>query len=203
MTSPERHYRHLKAGDPAPRFSLPSWPEGRGSLGQYLGRHQVLLVFQGRYFLSGTSSVDAAIARVVITLSALSADADRFEAANTRILAVARETPQRQRWMSEYLQLRFPVLSDEAGDVGQAYGLLPENRWAGSSDGYDRSCVVMLLDRSGVMRWTAVANLIASPRASVPVAHAEEWDRIEPFRLGSPEVLQTEALLTATDLSPR
>jgi peroxiredoxin len=116
--------------------------------------------------------------------------------ANTIILGVSRDVLIRHARLAGLLQLRFPLLPDEAGDVGVDYGALAENRWAGSNDAYDINCSAFLIDRSGVLRYRATPDFIQAPTGPSAEPDARLHSRLGMW-LGEPTVLHATELLRA------
>jgi peroxiredoxin Q/BCP len=194
MTSPRRHYRSLEPGDAAPRFSLPAVPGGSVTLDDVLHRHHVVLVFHKA--VRGTrATFDGLSATAATSLCALSADADAFARAGARIVSVSRDAVRQLAGLSVLLKLRFPLLSDMTGDVGEEYGLLPTNRWAGSNYTYDVARAVFVVDKHGIVRFTSHADLIVSPRSKLPEPLRTSLDESLHLWLGAPATLQTQDLL--------
>jgi peroxiredoxin Q/BCP len=194
MTSPQGNYRELRVGDRAPAFVLPAVPAGTVSLADLLGTHNALLFFYYRDFARDATFDDIMVGDAV-SLSALSAEADAFSAAGTRVAAICRAPIDHHAALSTMLELRIPLLSDESGDVGQAYGLLPENRWAGASHTYDVDGSVFLVDSAGVVRFKAAPDVILSPDHPIPAILQAKYEEHGRLSFGAPEVLETTELL--------
>jgi thioredoxin-dependent peroxiredoxin len=168
MTSPTRAFRSIEPGQIAPGFTLPAAPGGTVSLADYRG-HRVLLVFYMGDFIGDDTNADDIFRTTAINLSALSADIETFAALDICVLAVARESPERHAAVARLLDLRFPLVSDTTGDLGVAYGVLAENRWAGSNYWYDRLTTVFLIDRAGVIRLRLETDFITSTAPASPL----------------------------------
>jgi peroxiredoxin len=195
MTSPRRDYRSLAPGDNAPRFSLPAVPGGSVRLEDLLGRHHVVLVFHKAVRGTGAATFDGLSATTACSLCALSADVDAFALAGARIVSVSRDTVAQLVASSALLKLRFPLLADPSGDVGEAYGLLPTNRWAGSNHAYDTTRTVFVVDKGGIVRFMTDCDLIVSPRGGLPKPLRKSLDESLRLWLGEPSVMRTQALL--------
>jgi peroxiredoxin Q/BCP len=194
MTSPRRDFRPLAPGDAAPLFSLPAVPGGFVTLNDLLDRHHVVLLFHKA--VRGPRGTFARVSgTAACSLCALSAEAGAFARAGARILSVSRDTTAQLAGVSVLLQLKFPLLSDAAGDVGEAYGLLPTNRWAGSNHAYDIRSAVFVIDKHGTVRFTSDANLLVSPRVALPEPLRTSLDESLRLWLGQPTTLQTQELL--------
>jgi thioredoxin-dependent peroxiredoxin len=194
MTSPQRFYKSLHFGAAAPRFSLPAFPGGGAALTDYVGKYNVLLFFYSRDFI-GNHDLNGICGNAAISLCALSADASEFRQANTKILAVSRDSLTSHERLADLLELQIPLLSDESGDVGEWYGLLPENRWAGSSDSYDIYNCAVIVDAKGQVRHRQTANVILSPTLPMPAALQQRFAADLRLWLGRPTALHTANLL--------
>jgi thioredoxin-dependent peroxiredoxin len=198
MTSPQRFYRSLDQGAPAPQFSLPAFPHGSAHLADHLGKSNLLLFFYARDFV-GKHDFDGVSRTAAVSLSAISADAARFADAQTVILAISRGSLDSHAKLAALLDLKIPLLSDQSGDVGEQYGLLPENRWAGSSHDYDFSCCVVLVDKSGIVRHCLKTDLVMSPNHPTPNALRNKFQSGLRLRFGSPDALSTTELLRISE----
>ncbi|HEM61640.1 MAG TPA: redoxin domain-containing protein [Chloroflexi bacterium] len=79
-------------------------------------------------------------------------DYGEFQALNTEILAISVEEPEMGRYVSELLQLQYPVLTDEARhavDLYGVYNLLGDSLATPS---------VFVIDQQGVIRWEYIGQ---------------------------------------------
>jgi peroxiredoxin len=82
----------------------------------------------------------------------LQEDYSQFTALNAEILAISVEEPDIGRYLSQLLQLQYPVLSDtdhRAVDLYGVYNLLGDSLATPS---------VFVIDREGVIRWEYVGT---------------------------------------------
>jgi peroxiredoxin Q/BCP len=195
MTSPARNYTTLEAGDPAPRFALPS-TAGTVSLDAVFGRQHTVLVFFAHGFI-GRDLLRARLSSSATTLSALASESTRFAAAGARLLGISRDSVERHTALAARLAIPFPLLADETGDVGEMYGLLPANRWAGSSHSYDFTCRLVIVDRGGFVRHGFDPDVVVSPdHPAQPEVQASHREHLRLW-LGTPASLSTSAVLAA------
>jgi len=79
-------------------------------------------------------------------------DYGEFQALNAEILAVSVEEPEMGRYVSELLQLQYPVLADaerRAVDLYGVYNLLGDSLATPS---------VFVIDQQGVIRWEYIGQ---------------------------------------------
>jgi peroxiredoxin Q/BCP len=195
MTSPARFYKSLDLGDPAPRLTLPAVPGGSAALNDCLGKKKILLFFYAGDFIGGRTDSESINAGAAASLWALSSARDKFEDADARVAAISRDSPARHARLAELLTLKIPLLSDADGDVGEQYGLLPENRWAGSSGSYDFAGCVVVLDANGRVRFRQTADRIGPPADTLPAFLRSKLEADEGLRFDEPSVLGTDVLL--------
>lgn len=194
MTSPQRFYRTLEPGALAPLFSLPVHTGGEIGLVDHLGKRHVWLFFYWRDFVRAPT-LEGVSWKTAVSLLALSADAPHFAGMQTAILGISRDETESHAKLADVLNVEIPLLSDRAGAVGESYGLLPENRWAGSSDAYDFSGCAVLIDKDGKLRHWQSIDFIMSPNSSIPDALQRKLESDLRLRLDEPTVLATTELL--------
>ncbi|MEO1657612.1 MAG: thioredoxin-dependent thiol peroxidase [Pseudomonadota bacterium] len=130
----------LEEGDKAPAFTLPTDNEGDISLKDYKGRKLVL------YFYPKDDTPGCTKEAIGFT-EAL----DEFEAANTAILGVSKDTVAKHGKFRAKHELGVGLASDEDGAVIEAYGSWVEKQMYGKTYmGIDRS--TFLIDEKGVVR---------------------------------------------------
>jgi peroxiredoxin Q/BCP len=176
----------LERGRPAPRFTLPAFPGGTAGLDDSVRGRTVLLHFYSRDFID----IDRGrIWTAALGLHALSSELERFEEARVSIFGISRSSLAHHETLAERLAIRFPLLSDESGAVGEKYGLLPHNRWAGSTDKYDINCKLFIVDGAGMVRQTYETGLVVSPDHPLPQdvqrsfeeSRRRSWNRLDPL----------------------
>jgi len=129
---------HLKVGDPAPDFELPSDGDAPIRLSSFRGRSNVVLYFYPR---DGTRVCTAEACSFRDNYPALASK--KAEILGVSVDSVA----SHQRWAKE-LGLNFPLLSDNEGVVSKLYGVLGTFR-----DGKPASQrVTFLIDRQGTIQ---------------------------------------------------
>lgn len=139
MTSP-RKQSPLPKGSKAPDFDLPAFTAGAESsnqnknikLSDFLGSKNVILAFYPKDDTPGCTR----------EMCSFSADLEEFEAAQTQLLGISCDKLERHEKFAGRHSLRQPLLSDESGAVGHAYGALQE----GSANA---SRVLFVIDKQG------------------------------------------------------
>jgi thioredoxin-dependent peroxiredoxin len=146
----------VKVGDPAPDFTLPGTDGTEGghrdyTLSDHLGDVVVLVFYPGDNTPVCTRQ-----------LNAYTADIDRFQEVDARILAISPQSIEsHDGFMEAQDGFAFPLLADADKAVGKAYGVL------GPVGFYRRS--VFVVDAKGVLRYThrAVAGLSFRPTSEI------------------------------------
>jgi thioredoxin-dependent peroxiredoxin len=146
----------VKVGDPAPDFTLPGTDGTDGghrdyTLSDHLGDVVVLVFYPGDNTPVCTRQ-----------LNAYTADIDRFQEVDARILAISPQSIEsHDGFMEAQDGFAFPLLADADKAVGKAYGVL------GPVGFYRRS--VFVVDAKGVLRYThrAVAGLSFRPTSEI------------------------------------
>lgn len=135
----------LTLGEVAPDFDLPATNEaGRMLLHDLRGQNVVIAFYP--FDWSPVCSLQ---------LPTYQQDITQFEAANTQLLAISRDSLYSHRAFAERLGLTFPLLSDRDGSVSVAYGVLRPDGKA------DRA--VFLLDKAGVLRFKQAVDSSQQP----------------------------------------
>ncbi len=146
-------------GDRAPDFALPGTDgteEGRRDykLGEYRGKTVVLVFYPGDDTPVCTRQ-----------LNSYTRDIDQFRDVGAQVLAISPQSVESHDGFSERQGgFAFPLLADEAKDVGRMYGIL------GPVGFYRRS--VFVVDGDGLVRFAhrAVAGLTFRPTAELVAA---------------------------------
>jgi peroxiredoxin len=109
---------HLKVGDPAPDFTLPSTTGEKVTLSSFRGKDTVVLAFFPAAFTGGCTQ----------EMTNYQAGIDRFKGIGVKVYAISTDfTPTLAHWAKE-MKLDFPLLSDHMRTVSKEYGvLMPEN----------------------------------------------------------------------------
>jgi peroxiredoxin len=106
---------HLKVGDAAPDFTLPSTAGKPVKLSDFRGKKNVVLAFYPAAFTGGCTK----------EMTAYGLDLAKFETADTQVFGVSTDNSPSQRKFAEEVKASFPMLSDFAKrDVSKEYGVL-------------------------------------------------------------------------------
>ncbi|MEM8799331.1 MAG: thioredoxin-dependent thiol peroxidase [Pseudomonadota bacterium] len=144
----------LSEGDKAPAFSLPADGDRTISLADYSGKWLVL------YFYPKDDTPGCTKEAI-----AFSADIEAFATEGAAIAGVSKDTPQKHDKFRDKHGLKVDLLSDESGEMLEAYGVWQEKKMYGKVYmGIARS--TLLIDPEGTIRkiW---------PKVKVP-GHAED-----------------------------
>jgi thioredoxin-dependent peroxiredoxin len=137
----------VEAGQAAPDFDLPTDGGGRVRLGDFKGR-PLVLYFYPRDDTPGCTKEAQGFAEAY----------PEFQAAGIRVLGISKDsTASHDRFKAKY-DLPFPLASDEAGGLVEAYGSWVEKSQYGKTYmGIDRS--TFLIDGQGTLRrvWRQVS----------------------------------------------
>jgi peroxiredoxin len=110
---------HLKVGDKAPNFTLPSTHGESVELASFLGKENVVLAFYPAAFTGGCTK----------EMQAYQFNIDKFSGAKTTVFGVSTDNTPSQRKFSEELGVQFAMLSDfRDRSVSKTYGVLNEER---------------------------------------------------------------------------
>lgn len=110
---------HLKVGDMAPDFTLPSTAGGKVKLSDFRGKKNVVLAFYPAAFTGGCTK----------EMQAYQFGLDKFEGAETQVFGVSTDNSPSQKRFAEDLKVVFPMLSDFATrGVSKEYGVLLADR---------------------------------------------------------------------------
>lgn len=107
---------HLKVGDPAPDFTLPSTAGDKVTLSGFRGKETVVLAFFPAAFTGGCTQ----------EMNNYQAGLERFKSAGAKVYAISTDfTPTLAHWAKE-MKLDFPLLSDHMRTASKDYGVLME-----------------------------------------------------------------------------
>lgn len=126
-------------GDVAPDFSLLGTGDREYSLGEYRGQPVVLVFYPGDNTPVCT-----------MQLNTYNSDLHEFDDLGAQILAISPQSVESHQRFADVHGFRFPLLEDEGGAVGRAYGIL------GPVGFYRRS--VFVIDACGVIRYAHRAS---------------------------------------------
>jgi peroxiredoxin Q/BCP len=137
----------VEAGQAAPDFDLPTDGGGRVRLGDFKGR-PLVLYFYPRDDTPGCTKEAQGFAEAY----------PEFQAAGIRVLGISKDSTASHDRFKAKCDLPFPLASDEAGGLVEAYGSWVEkSRYGKTYMGIDRS--TFLIDRQGTLRriWRQVS----------------------------------------------
>lgn len=150
---------HLKVGDKAPDFALPSVGGEKVSLSQYEGKKNVVISF-----------VPAAWTPVCTgQWPGYNIAKDMFNKNDAILLGISEDNiPTLFAWTQEMGGLWFPVLSDfwPHGKAAEAYGVLRSN---GTSER-----AIFVIDKKGIIRYIDVHDINERPRLEVLIKELEK-----------------------------
>lgn len=130
----------LKIGDQAPDFSLLSDQQQTLSLTHFRGK-KVILYFYPKDNTPGCTR----------EACDFQDNLPHFEKQNTIIIGISKDNPEKHHKFKQKYDLSFPLLSDVAGDVCEAYGVINKKSLFGRSFlGIQRS--TFLIDEKGIIR---------------------------------------------------
>ena len=110
---------HLKVGDEAPDFTLPSTTGETVKLSDFRGKKNVILAFYPAAFTGGCTK----------EMQAYQFSLTKFEGAETQVFGVSTDNTPSQKRFAEDLKVSFPMLSDFAArKVSKDYGILNADR---------------------------------------------------------------------------
>lgn len=106
---------HLKVGDMAPDFTLPSTVGKPVKLSDFRGQKNVVLAFYPAAFTGGCTK----------EMQGYQLGLDKFEGTEAQVFGLSTDNTPSQRRFAEDLKVTFPMLSDFATrDVSKSYGIL-------------------------------------------------------------------------------
>ncbi|MEZ5402852.1 MAG: redoxin domain-containing protein [Bryobacteraceae bacterium] len=110
---------HLKTGDKAPDFTLPSTAGKAVKLSDFQGKKNVVLAFYPAAFTGGCTK----------EMQAYQLGLSKFDGADTQVFGVSTDNTPSQRKFAESLEVTFPMLSDfTTRQVSKDYGVLMADR---------------------------------------------------------------------------
>ena len=110
---------HLKVGDAAPDFDLPSTKGGRVKLSDFRGKSPLVLAFFPAAFTGGCTK----------EMLAYQASLAKFQGVTAQVFGISGDNTPSQSEFAKQLKLEFPLLSDFASrEVMAAYGVLMPGR---------------------------------------------------------------------------
>ena len=127
---------HLKVGDKAPGFTLPSTHGDSVELSSFLGKSNVVLAFYPAAFTGGCTR----------EMQAYQFNIDKFEGTETTVFGVSTDNVPSQRKFSEELGVKFAMLSDfRDREMSKSYGVLLEDRGVATR-------TTFVIDKAGIIQ---------------------------------------------------
>ena len=138
-------------GSPAPDFTLPSTADVDVTLSQLRGRNVLLAFFPLAFTKTCTAE-----------MCAFSDDYAQFQTANTVVLPISVDSVPTLKEFKQKERIAVDLLSDFKRDVSRLYGTLLEDKF------YSNRAYV-LIDRTGVVRWTFLEHTPSTRRENVEI----------------------------------
>jgi glutaredoxin-dependent peroxiredoxin len=138
-------------GSPAPDFTLPSTADVDVTLSQLRGRNVLLAFFPLAFTKTCTAE-----------MCAFSEDYAQFQTANTVVLPISVDSVPTLKEFKQKERIAVDLLSDFKREVSRLYGTLLEDKFF-SNRAY------VLIDRSGVVRWTFLEHTPGTRRENVEI----------------------------------
>lgn len=135
MTTPYEEVVILEVGQPAPQFSLESYPAGKVSLKDFEGKQNVILAFYPKDDTPGCTK----------EMCTFSDRRQEFADANTVILGVSTDDTTSHAQFANKYGLLNKLLADTNREVGLAYGAVRGDRIIA-----DR--ILFVIDKKGLIR---------------------------------------------------
>jgi thioredoxin-dependent peroxiredoxin len=110
----------LRAGDPAPDFTLPASDGRQYRLSDFLGRKHVVIAWFPKAFTGGCT----------IECRSLGAQPAVLEHSSVQVFAASVDSPEINADFASALDLTYPILSDVSRRVASAYGVLGKSGFA-------------------------------------------------------------------------
>ena len=138
---------HLKVGDPAPDFTLPSTSGKPVKLSDYRGKSPVVLAFFPAAFTGGCTK----------EMLAYQAGLAKFEGMNAQVFGISTDNVPSLNAFAEKLQVKFPLISDFAKrEVSAKYGVLMPDRGLANR-------ATFVIDTEGVIRHIEEGSAAVDP----------------------------------------
>ena len=150
---------HLKVGDTAPDFTLPSTQGKPVKLSDFRGKKNVVLAFYPAAFTGGCTK----------EMTAYGADLAKFETADTQVFGVSTDNSPSQKKFGESVNATFPMLSDfTKREVSKEYGVLMADRGIANR-------ATFVIDKEGkiqhIEEGTAAVDITGAMTACSRLAH--------------------------------
>ena len=106
---------HLKVGDAAPDFTLPSTKGDKVTLSSFKGKNTVVLAFFPAAFTGGCTK----------EMTSFNKDLAKFTESGAVVFGISTDNvPSLGHWAKEVLKIEQPLLSDFSKKTAQTYGIL-------------------------------------------------------------------------------
>ena len=153
----------LRAGTPAPDFTLKKSPNDTLSLADLRGRPAVIVFYPADW--SPVCGDELALYNEVLP---------EFQRHDAQVVGISVDGPWCHRAYAASKNLDFPLLSDfePKGEVSRKFGAYRER------DGFSERAL-FLLDADGVIRWSYLSDVSVNPGAAGILAALEDLTRAE------------------------
>jgi peroxiredoxin len=150
---------HLKVGDTAPEFTMPSTAGKPVKLSDFKGNQNVVLAFYPAAFTGGCTK----------EMQAYQLGLDKFTGADTQVFGVSTDNSPSQKRFAEDLKVTFPMLSDfSTRQASKDYGVLIADRGIANR-------TTFVIDREGkiqhIEEGTAAIDISGAANACSRLAH--------------------------------
>ncbi|MEP7366974.1 MAG: redoxin domain-containing protein [Acidobacteriota bacterium] len=106
---------HLKVGDAAPDFTLPSIKGDKVTLSSFKGKSTVVLAFFPAAFTGGCTK----------EMTSFNKDLAKFTESGALVFGISTDNiPSQKYWATEVLKVEQPLLSDFSKKTAETYGIL-------------------------------------------------------------------------------
>lgn len=128
---------HLKVGDSAPDFTLPSTTGKPVTLSEFRGKKIVVLAFYPAAFTGGCTK----------EMTSYGANHSQFEQMESQVFGISTDNTPSQKVFAEQTGAKFPMLSDfTERKVAKTYGVLIESRGLANR-------ATFVVDKDGKIAW--------------------------------------------------
>jgi peroxiredoxin len=164
----QKSQQPLRAGTPAPDFTLKSTPDQTVSLHEFRGR-PVILTFYPADFSEVCSDQMSLYSQIM----------PEFSKYNAEILGISVDGPWAHKAFREQRHIKFFLLSDfePKGEVGRAYGVY--NAKTG-----EEKRALFVIDEDGMIRWSYLSPSGVNPGADGILNALEEMQKQEEHQNG-------------------
>lgn len=136
MTTPhEAALKVPQAGEAAPKFSGPVYPEGNIALDDFAGKKNVILAFYPKDMTPGCTK----------EMCDFSTSLPQFDDADTQVIGVSCDSVDSHRKFAEQFDLNQLLLSDETGEISRSFGAIREGARMANR-------LLFVIDKQGVIR---------------------------------------------------